>query len=221
MADRLATAQKFIAWWDSLPGDQNYSPEQVERWLHDPIIKELVDEQRGIIVTAYYNEIDPYAAQWLRNLIDAGHIAPGDVDERSSLTCEPTTSADTPNAISSPASADGPTHSASPDGPTIARLDRLLSLSAAFGAGQRKAMPTNDTSGPLFTASSPSARLQSSLESRLRALGREWLAGVRADLEALGYACGAADLCAAGVGAPQEKQGTAAFAAPIPRAGGA
>lgn len=32
---------------------------------------------------AYYNEIDPYAAQWLRNLIAAGHIAPGDVDERS------------------------------------------------------------------------------------------------------------------------------------------
>lgn len=32
---------------------------------------------------AYYSEIDPYAAQWLRNLIAAGHIAPGDVDERS------------------------------------------------------------------------------------------------------------------------------------------
>lgn len=32
---------------------------------------------------AYYNEFDPYAAQWLRNLIDAGHIAPGIVDERS------------------------------------------------------------------------------------------------------------------------------------------
>jgi DNA (cytosine-5)-methyltransferase 1 len=32
---------------------------------------------------AYYNEIDPYAAQWLRNLIEAGHIAKGDVDERS------------------------------------------------------------------------------------------------------------------------------------------
>jgi DNA (cytosine-5)-methyltransferase 1 len=32
---------------------------------------------------AYYNEIDPYAAQWLRNLIKAGHIAAGDVDERS------------------------------------------------------------------------------------------------------------------------------------------
>lgn len=34
-------------------------------------------------MTSYYNEIDPYAAQWLRNLIDAGHIAPGIVDERS------------------------------------------------------------------------------------------------------------------------------------------
>lgn len=34
-------------------------------------------------MSAYYNEIEPYAAQWLRNLIAAGHIAPGDVDERS------------------------------------------------------------------------------------------------------------------------------------------
>ncbi|EPT7030646.1 DNA cytosine methyltransferase [Cronobacter malonaticus] len=36
-----------------------------------------------MIPAAYYNEIDPYAAQWLRNLIAAGHIAPGEVDERS------------------------------------------------------------------------------------------------------------------------------------------
>lgn len=34
-------------------------------------------------VTAYYNEFDPFAAAWLRELIAAGHIAPGDVDERS------------------------------------------------------------------------------------------------------------------------------------------
>lgn len=32
---------------------------------------------------AYYNEIDPFAAEWLRKLITAGHIAPGVVDERS------------------------------------------------------------------------------------------------------------------------------------------
>lgn len=34
-------------------------------------------------MSAYYNENDPYAAQWLRNLIRAGHIACGDVDERN------------------------------------------------------------------------------------------------------------------------------------------
>ena len=34
---------------------------------------------------AYYNEIDPFAAEWLRNLIKSGHIAAGDVDERSIL----------------------------------------------------------------------------------------------------------------------------------------
>lgn len=33
--------------------------------------------------SAYYNEHDPFAAAWLRELIKAGHIAPGIVDERS------------------------------------------------------------------------------------------------------------------------------------------
>ena len=37
----------------------------------------------------YYNEIDKYAAQWLRNLIAAGQIAPGDVDDRSILDVRP------------------------------------------------------------------------------------------------------------------------------------
>lgn len=36
--------------------------------------------------------------------------------------------------------------------------------------------------------------------------GRDWLATVRADLEDMGYAVGAADLCAAGVGAPHIRQ---------------
>jgi DNA (cytosine-5)-methyltransferase 1 len=34
-------------------------------------------------MSAYYNEFDPFAAAWLRQLIRAGLIAPGDVDERS------------------------------------------------------------------------------------------------------------------------------------------
>ena len=40
-------------------------------------------------MTAYYNEIDAFAAQWLRNLIANGLIATGDVDERSILNVQP------------------------------------------------------------------------------------------------------------------------------------
>ena len=36
-------------------------------------------------MAVYYNENDPFAAQWLRNLIGAGLIARGDVDDRSIL----------------------------------------------------------------------------------------------------------------------------------------
>ncbi len=38
---------------------------------------------------AYYNEIDPFAAEWLLNLISAGHIAPGEVDSRSIVDVRP------------------------------------------------------------------------------------------------------------------------------------
>jgi DNA (cytosine-5)-methyltransferase 1 len=40
-------------------------------------------------VAAYYNEIDPFAAEWLKELIKAGHIAPGEVDTRSIVDVEP------------------------------------------------------------------------------------------------------------------------------------
>ena len=37
----------------------------------------------------YYNEYDPKAAAWLRELIKQKHIADGDVDERSILDVTP------------------------------------------------------------------------------------------------------------------------------------
>ncbi len=80
------------------------------------------------------------------------------------------TSKGTRNATSSPGLADGPERSGSQAGPTTNppgqdrhRVSRFRALDSA------KAMPTNDTCGPLFTASSPSAALQSALASRLRA----------------------------------------------------
>jgi len=40
-------------------------------------------------MSAYYNEIEPFAAQWLRNLISKGLIADGEVDERSIADVKP------------------------------------------------------------------------------------------------------------------------------------
>ncbi len=38
-------------------------------------------------MSAYYNEFDPFAAEWLRELIKDGLIADGIVDERSIQKC--------------------------------------------------------------------------------------------------------------------------------------
>jgi len=40
-------------------------------------------------MAAYYNEFDPFAAAWLRDLIKAGQIADGDVDTRSIADVRP------------------------------------------------------------------------------------------------------------------------------------
>ena len=85
-----------------------------------------------------------------------------------SPTSTPTTCADTSESTCSRESEDGTTPSTSPDGkapcgPAHAPVSRFRRRDS------ERAMPINDTSGPLFTTSSPSANLQSSLESRLRA----------------------------------------------------
>ena len=76
----------------------------------------------------------------------------------------------TPSAISSPGSAAGPTPSGSPDGPTSGPSGPAPFPVSRFRAlDSDVAMPIEDTCGPLFSGSSPSADLQWSLESRLRA----------------------------------------------------
>ena len=81
----------------------------------------------------------------------------------------PTTSEDTTSVTFSPGSADGATPSASQGGPTTGQSGPdHVPVSRFRERDSEKAMTTNDTSGPLFTASSPSADLQRSLENRLR-----------------------------------------------------
>ena len=40
-------------------------------------------------MAAYYNELDPFASDWLKALITDGLIAPGDVDTRSIVEVQP------------------------------------------------------------------------------------------------------------------------------------
>ncbi len=78
------------------------------------------------------------------------------------------TSKDSCSATSSAEFWAGPSPSVSPDGPKTAPCGpEAVHVSRFRARDSAKAMPTNDTSGPLFTTSSPSAALQRSLENRL------------------------------------------------------
>ena len=159
-------------------------------------------------MTAYYNEIDPYAAQWLRNLINAGHIAPGDVDERSIVDVSPD---DLRGYVQCHFFAG---FGGWPRALRVAGWDdcrRAWTGSCPCQplsvAGQRQGHADERHLWPAFygliAERSPPVVFGEQVASQD---GREWLSGIRADLEALGYACGASDLCSAGVGAPQIRQ---------------
>ena len=156
----------------------------------------------------YYNEFDPYAAEWLENLIAFGCIAPGDVDRRSIVDVRP-------NDLK------GYTQCHFFAG--IGGWSQALKLvgwpderpvwtgscpcQPFSAAGQRKGTADERHLWPefarLIAECGPPVVFGEQVASKA---GREWLAGVRADLEALGYAVGAADLCAAGAGAPHIRQ---------------
>lgn len=159
-------------------------------------------------MAVYYNEIDAYAAQWLRNLIAANQIAPGDVDERSI-------------EFVSPADLAGYTQChffAGIGGWSLALRragwpdDRQIWTGSCpcqpfSAAGSRRGTDDERHLWPhfrrLITLGRPPVV---SGEQVASPLGRTWLAGVRSDLEALGYRVGAADLCSASVGAPHIRQ---------------
>lgn len=155
-------------------------------------------------MAAYYNEIDPYAAQWLRNLIAAGLIAPGDVDERS-------------------------IEDVHPDDLKAYTQCHFFAGIGAWSLALRRAGWPDDR--PIWTGSCPcqpfsSAGAQAGFdderhlwpafhwliqERRPGVVAGEqvaskdaepWLDLVQADLEALGYAFGAVPFPAAGIGAP-------------------
>lgn len=87
----------------------------------------------------------------------------------ASQTCDQGTSTDMNNATFSQESEDGHTLCDSLAGPMTARSGLVHVPVSRFRAlDTEKALTTNDTSGPLFTHSSPSTDLQSFLENKLR-----------------------------------------------------
>ena len=159
-------------------------------------------------MTAYYNEIEPYAAEWLRNLIAEGLIAPGDVDERSIEEVAPD-ELEGYTQCHFFAGIGGWGHALRlagwPDERPV--WTGSVPCQPLSSAGQRRGHADRRHLWPAFFRLIAERRPATVFGEQVASnLGREWLAGVRADLEHVGYACGAADLPAACVGAPHIRQ---------------
>lgn len=185
---------------------------------------------------AYYNEIDPYAAQWIRNLITFGWLTDGEVDERDIRDVQPE---------------------------DLRGFDRCHFFAGLGGWEHALELARWSSDRPVWTGSCPcppfsnagkGQRCPSCGSSRnichprktghficldcgcdrhadgrhlwpefarlIRASrppivfgeqvasfdGRLWLGSVQADLATMGYSACSADLCAAGVGAPHIRQ---------------
>ena len=156
----------------------------------------------------YYNEIDSNAATRLRSLISAGLIPPGHVDQRSIADVQPADLAGFTQCHFFAGIGGWPEAlrlaGVSPDMPLWTGSCPCQPFSSA---GQRKGTADERHLWPVFrdliSKCSPPIVFGEQVAS---ADGRDWLTCVRTEMEALGYAVGAADLCAAGVGAPHIRQ---------------
>ena len=155
----------------------------------------------------YVNEIDPYCAQWLQNLMDAGVLPAGHIDTRSIEDV-------TPNDLAGYTQC----HFFAGLGGWIYALDL---------AGWPRDRPVWTGSCPCqpFSAAGKGAGFADERhlwpawqhlinqcrppvifgEQVTGAIRKGWLDGVVSDLEGCGYACGAAVLQASGAGAPHKR----------------
>lgn len=156
----------------------------------------------------YYNENDPKAAAWLRELIALNLIPFGHVDTRSITEI-------------SPHELTGYTQQhffAGIGGWSLALALAGWPANRPVRTGSCPCQPFSDAGSgkgeldprhlwphfrDLITFGEATDTFGEQVASKA---GRVWLARVRADLEGLGYAVGAADLCSAGIGSPNRRQ---------------
>ena len=158
-------------------------------------------------MATYYNEYEPYAAEWLRNLIKKGLIPNGEVDTRSILNVAP----DDLRGFTQChffAGLGGWAYAARLAGwPDERPLWTGSAPCQPFStAGQQKGTADERHLWPVFFGLIRACRPPVVMgEQVAAAVGKDWLDGVSSDLEGIGYACGAVVVPACAVDAPHRR----------------
>lgn len=161
-------------------------------------------------MAAYYNEIDPFAAQWLRELIAQGFIADGVVDKRSITEVQPDDLREFTQCHFF-AGIGGWSFALKlagvPDDFSIWSGSPPCQPFSVAGQKQRKKGVKDERHlwpffGNLISKCAPAIVVGEQVEA---AIAHHWLDIVADDLENLGYACGAAVIPAASLGVPHAR----------------
>ena len=158
----------------------------------------------------YYNEIDPYCAAWLRNLIGEGLLPVGIVDQRDIRDVEPRDLAGFRRCHFFAGIGIWAAAVENAGWPDYSRIWTGSCPCQPFSAaGARKGAADDRHLWPHWKwlidqqEQRPSVVLGEQVASKD---GRAWFDLVSSDLEEMGYAAGASDLCAAGFGAAHIRQ---------------
>lgn len=156
----------------------------------------------------YYNEIDPKAAAWLRELIRQGHIPTGHVDERSIVDVRPHELTQYTQCHFFAGIGGWPLALQLAGVPPTQSLWSMSCPCQPFStAGKGLAQADERHLWPVAFDLIRECRPDTVVgEQVASAIGHGWLDGISADLEGEGYSCGAVVLGAHSVNAPHQRQ---------------